>query len=157
LNISKDKFLLNDLIDDVFNVAEVNNGKNKLKYRLVNQLNEVNLVINSDKQRIKQILTNLMNNAYKFTTTGVIELGVSKKHNVLEFYVNDTGIGISNDNLPHVFDRFRKLEDNRNRIFRGAGLGLTISKNLAQKLGGNLYAESEIGVGSTFYYTLPLD
>lgn len=156
LRINKTIFPLNDLINEVFDAVRVSNKREGLEYVLNNHFIQNDVLIDSDRQRIKQILTNLLNNAYKFTTLGIIELGVSEKNNILEIYVKDTGIGIQKEHLANVFDRFRKLDGDNSKLYRGAGLGLAISKNLALKLGGNLSVESEYGAGSVFYYRLPM-
>jgi len=116
------------------------------------------LQIFSDRLRIKQILSNLLSNAVKFTDQGYIEFGYnlpSKSHNVIQFYVKDTGIGIPSDKFDYIFERFRKLETDRDKLYRGNGLGLYISRRLAQIMGGDVTLESEVGKGSTFYLTVP--
>jgi len=112
--------------------------------------------IYSDPLRLKQVMINLLENAVKFTDKGKIVFGFTKNESSkLLFYVKDSGIGIPKDKLNVIFDRFRKLEDNNSKIYRGTGLGLTISKKLIQLLGGDMWVESELGTGSTFYFYLP--
>ncbi len=111
--------------------------------------------IRSDEYRFRQILSNLLSNALKFTESGSIEMGYypdSKK--MLVFYVKDTGIGISRKDQKIIFNYFTKIE-NSNRLFRGVGLGLSISKHLTELLGGSIRIESEPGIGSTFFFTQP--
>ncbi len=108
--------------------------------------------IRSDKKRLMQVITNLINNALKFTTTGKITLGYQLQgDNKIEFYVADTGIGIAPDKVDQVFDRFTKL----NPFAKGTGLGLSISKSIIEQLDGNIGVESEFNVGSRFWFTLP--
>jgi PAS domain S-box-containing protein len=127
------------------------------------------LKIVTDCNRFKQIITNLISNALKFTEEGGIEFGYkidnspdTKDHSestktYLEFYVKDTGIGIPENSLEEIFDRFKKLENKRVKLYGGAGLGLAICKNLVENLGGKIWAESIEGKGATFFFTLPLE
>ncbi len=122
-----------------------------------------NLVLLSDKIRIRQVLLNLVKNALKFTNKGKVEFGyhlVSSNRNEQPdrvcFFVSDTGIGIEEDKIKFIFDRFRQLEDTYTRIHGGVGLGLTISRNLVSLLGGEIWVESKVGIGSTFRFTIPL-
>jgi signal transduction histidine kinase len=109
----------------------------------------------TDGNRIKQVICNLLNNAIKFTKEGKIEFGYKIKKNLIEFYVKDTGIGISPENHSLVFQRFRQVEAANNQINSGNGLGLSISKALVEKLGGNITLDSNLGIGSTFVFTIP--
>ena len=134
-------------------------GSNKDVELRVNMSDEVrNLHFISDNLRLNQILTNLINNAVKFTPKGYIEVGCSKVSNaeMLEFYVRDTGIGVKKENQELIFERFRKLEDDKKQLHRGTGLGLAISFQLVNLLGGSMWLHSKPGEGSTFYFTIPL-
>lgn len=112
----------------------------------------------SDPYRLKQVLSNLINNALKFTESGSITFGYKKQlQNKLLFFVRDTGIGISKEKQEVIFNRFLKIEDSFQKLYRGAGLGLAISKQLVSLLGGNIWVESEPGKGSVFMFTLPLE
>lgn len=108
-------------------------------------------VVHSDKNRIAQVLVNFINNAAKFTSKGSIHAGLVPHKNDVEFYVRDTGVGISKEQLGHVFDRFVKL----NSFIQGTGLGLPICKSLIEQLGGRIGAESKTGKGSYFWFKLP--
>jgi len=112
-------------------------------------------IIKSDSEKIYSILTNLVKNAIKYTDEGTIEFGYLKKGNFLEFYVKDTGIGISSDKLETVFNRFIQVGHPNKRAIQGAGLGLSISKAYAEMLGGKIWLESQVDKGSTFYFTIP--
>ncbi len=112
----------------------------------------------TDPIRLQQILSNLIDNALKFTEKGFVEYGCSfsdKNDQKLTFYVKDTGIGLSPDQQGQIFNRFNKIEEDKRKLYRGAGLGLSISKNLVELLGGKLWVESEKDKGSAFYFTLP--
>ena len=109
----------------------------------------------TDKVRLEQILSNLLANAIKFTDRGKIEFGyfIDRRSDIV-FYVKDTGIGMTQEEQNVIFDRFRQVSSSYNKIYGGTGLGLTISKGLAEKLGGKIWVESEIEVGSTFYFNI---
>ena len=110
--------------------------------------------IYTDKKRLMQVITNFINNALKFTNEGQIMLEYRHKaeSNEIEFAVTDTGMGIAPDKVDQVFDRFVKL----NSFSKGTGLGLSICRSIIKHLGGTIGAESEIGVGSRFWFTHPL-
>lgn len=114
----------------------------------------------SDKGKLNSILINFIKNAIKYTPAGTIDIGYSiiQKENVnkLEFYVKDTGIGIPKKRLNAVFNRFVQADIDDRQAFEGSGLGLAISKAYVEMLGGKIWAESEEGVGSQFYFTIPL-
>lgn len=110
----------------------------------------------ADKERLQQIFNNLISNALKFTSKGHIQIGYRLTGQMVEFHVKDTGIGISADYHHKVFDRFWQVEASYTRKFGGNGLGLAISKKLVELMGGQIRVESEVGKGSTFYFTLPL-
>jgi signal transduction histidine kinase/AmiR/NasT family two-component response regulator len=109
-----------------------------------------------DASRLRQILSNLISNAIKFTERGRIFLGVDRQGGSLVFSVRDTGIGIAADALPRLFSKFSQVDDSNTRRFGGTGLGLAISRELAQMMGGDIEVESHSGAGSTFRVTLPL-
>jgi CheY-like chemotaxis protein len=125
----------------------------KLAYR--NSLTEKESIIKTDREKVFAILTNLVKNAIKYSKAGEIEFGNIKRNGYLEFYVKDTGIGIPKDRQQAIFERFIQadLEDLHAR--QGAGLGLAITKSYVEMLGGEIWVESEEGIGSTFYFTLP--
>lgn len=110
-------------------------------------------MLHCDTHRFVQVLTNLITNAIKYTDSGNIVMGYSLKGKFLEFYVKDTGSGIDKKHLNDIFDRFVKL----NAFVKGSGLGLSISKSIVNRFGGKIWAESELGKGSTFYFTMPYD
>jgi len=113
------------------------------------------LVLLSDKFRIRQILSNFMSNACKFTASGTVEFGSVREKDRLNLYVRDSGIGIAKEDIPFIFERFRKLGKELSTTSRGAGLGLAISRNLAELLGATIEVESEPGRGSVFTFSIP--
>ncbi len=110
-----------------------------------------NVMILSDRNRLTQLLSNFLTNAIKFTSKGHIWAGYEIKGEEIEFYVKDTGMGMSPDQVRTIFGRFIKL----NHYIPGTGLGLSICKSIVEKLGGRIGVESELGVGSRFWFTLP--
>ena len=114
-------------------------------------------VLFTDEKMLNSIMVNLLNNAMKFTNNGTIEIGSRDEGNDIVFYVKDTGIGIPKSRLEAIFDRFVQADLTISRPYEGSGLGLSIAKAYAEMLGGNLWVESELGVGSTFYFSIPKD
>jgi len=162
LDINKKNYNLND---QLYKIIETFSEKKKI---LVNKDFELKLklgaensdvTIYSDPFRVQQILTNLLDNAFKFTENGFVEFGYVIKENIenptIVFYVKDTGIGLSSEQQSEIFNRFTKFEDNKKKLYRGAGLGLAICKNISNLLGGDLGVRSESGKGSTFYFSIP--
>jgi len=128
----------------------------KLFFKNAFTAQEANL--ETDREKVYAILTNLVKNALKFTQTGTIEFGYylnEKEPAELEFFVKDTGMGIRLEQQEFIFDRFRQGSESLNRNYEGAGLGLSISKAYVEMLGGKIWVESEEGIGSTFYFTIP--
>jgi len=111
--------------------------------------------INTDKEKVYAILTNLVKNAVKFTPVGSIRFGYELKNDTLEFFVQDTGVGISQEQQEFIFERFRQGNESLARKHEGAGLGLSITKAYVEMLGGKIWVESESGKGSAFYFTIP--
>ncbi len=152
--------IVSDLVGifDMF-MARDDIGSNKeveLKVALDEDLRQMYIV--TDSLRLTQVLSNLINNAIKFTPKGYIEVGCNKLPDLemLEFYVKDTGIGIKPEHQKMIFERFRKVEEDKTQLRRGTGLGLAISFQLVNLMGGSLRLSSEFGEGSVFYFTIPL-
>ncbi|NPA44213.1 MAG: histidine kinase, partial [Chlorobi bacterium] len=112
----------------------------------------------TDKYRLQQVLINLIDNSFKFTEKGSIEVScdLNDKEDKLIFFVKDTGIGITEEHQEKIFNRFLKLEEKNEKLYRGAGLGLSICKNIVELLGGEIWLESKINEGSTFYFSIPV-
>lgn len=131
-------------------------GKTNLKLVMRIPDKEEKLMLRTDPKRLKQILSNLLGNAVKFTESGQIEFGYKLAENkIVYFYVKDTGIGIPGDMQKRIFDRFVQVDEGFNKNTNGTGLGLSISKSLVQLLGGNIWVSSKEGKGSNFYFYLP--
>jgi PAS domain S-box-containing protein len=115
-----------------------------------------NIQILADFERLEQIFNNLIGNALKFTKEGTVEFGCTlESEDILQFYVQDTGIGIPEYKQKMIFERFRQVEESLSRKYEGAGLGLSISKGLVELMGGKIWVTSSEGAGSTFYFTIP--
>jgi len=158
LIVNNTDFNLHQMLDDIwvsYENSKISMGKEHIIFQLEKDLDDDNCTINCDDVRLRQILYNLLGNALKFTKTGFIKFGYKHLDGMLQFYVQDTGKGISLENQSLVFERFRQEEETYTRQFGGTGLGLSISKKLVELLGGEMWLESEQGVGATFYFTIP--
>jgi len=157
VNIYKKPFSLEEFIRDFqpyIKEFQSKYGKEHLKMKFVTP-GHLDRILNSDKLRIRQILSNLAGNAIKFTEEGEVEIGYTVDNNSVTFYVKDTGKGIPSNELETIFERFRQVENTLTRKYGGAGLGLAISKNLVEHLGGTIRVSSVLGQGTTFYFTIP--
>jgi PAS domain S-box-containing protein len=147
---------INMQLMEVYRLFEYRALEQKLEFRLTEMLSESDTYILVDTGRLKQVITNLLSNALKFTLTGSIQFGCTVKDSFVEFFVKDTGIGIEEKDQRSIFERFIQVETEMSRQFGGTGLGLAISKSLVNLMGGSMWLESAIGVGSTFFFTIPL-
>ncbi|MBP7119677.1 MAG: HAMP domain-containing protein [Methanolinea sp.] len=125
----------------------------QLEYTIAADVGEVR----GDSRRVEQVLLNLLSNAIKFTDKGHIQLESLQRGDEIEIRVKDTGIGIREEDMKKLFKPFRQIDTGLTRQYEGTGLGLSISKRLAEMMGGTIYAASEYGKGSTFYFTIPVD
>jgi PAS domain S-box-containing protein len=112
-------------------------------------------IIGTDKAKLHQILSNLLGNAIKFTQKGIVEFGCVLQADTIEFYVSDSGIGIEEGKQHRIFKRFAQADLTIQHSYGGTGLGLPICKGLVELLGGKIWLESKVGIGSTFYFTIP--
>lgn len=170
------------IIDDIISIATLESGQEVARlskfslnmtlknlndqFRLKANEKHLSLLLNlalpddqsyilSDEIKLVQVVSNLLNNAFKFTKQGYIEFGYIEKSGQLEFYVRDSGIGIPEEFHSSIFERFRQADIAGIRDYGGTGLGLSISKAYVELLGGNIWLESKPGEGSAFYFTLP--
>lgn len=131
-------------------------NKDSVELRISAGVNGSGPLIYSDPVRLRQIMTNLLSNAMKFTDSGYIEYGFELKlPGQIKFFVKDTGIGIPPEKQEIIFERFRQVEETYTRNYEGTGLGLAISKKLVNLMGGEMWLESTPGMGSAFFFTLP--
>ncbi len=131
--------------------------KEHIKVVFKTNITQNGIMVKTDGLRLKQVLYNLINNALKFTEQGMIEYGYQKQNENIVFYVKDTGIGISDDLGEKVFNRFVKLNSKDGKLYPGFGLGLSISKQLAEMLGGELWHKPNQNGGTIFYFSIPLE
>ena len=155
LIINEEPFSLNDLLIELFSIFNIKSKDQNIPIYLKKGLSDSNCHIISDKSKLIKILSNLLENALKFTNNGYIEMGYYLKEKNIILYIKDTGIGISIENREIIFERFAQEEKEISRKQGGLGLGLSISKENAQLLGGNITLESEKGKGSTFFISIP--
>jgi signal transduction histidine kinase/CheY-like chemotaxis protein len=159
LSVKKEPYQLKNILNDVL---EEHRYEDKLMMRddlsllLDFDIRYEKLELDTDIFRFKQVLSNLIENSIKFTETGHVKFGISSLWGeTIEFYVEDTGIGISVDAQEAIFERFSKVDHSYAREYNGTGLGLAICKSLVGLLGGDIRVVSELGKGSTFYFTHP--
>lgn len=139
---------VNLLCEDIVRSMQM---KVKAGVELVFDAHVANCHIISDRNRLHQVISNFVNNAVKFTPVGSICVGYHLGEDEIEFYVEDTGIGIAKEQLPHIFERFVKL----NSFVHGTGLGLSICQSIVEQLGGRIGVDSVEGKGSRFWFRLP--
>ncbi len=152
--VNKSVFNAHKLIHDVHNEYKFRAHDKGIEMRIASATPDEDCSIYSDQIKIKQVLINFVGNALKFTENGFIEIGLKVNNESVEFFVKDTGLGISVAHREKIFERFRQVEDSSTRKYGGNGLGLAISKSLIEMLDGTIGMESEPGKGSTFYFTL---
>jgi len=158
LKISKRKFNISSSLSKLYEKMQDEKSKNlkeNIEILIHNPFGDQIAFIESDEYRFNQILEQLLSNALKYTHKGFIEFGFDIDHSENPtFYVRDTGIGIPDDKKQQIFEHFTKLED-RSNLYRGTGIGLTIVQKLVNLLGGKIWIESNPGIGSIFYFSLP--
>ncbi len=159
VKLSESEFCINNTLFNLFSIFDMRAKENNLSLYLKKGLNDGDCYIKTDESKLNKILSNLLENAIKYTHQGYVELGYNLLTNNdisnLEIYVKDTGIGIKPENHNKIFHRFTQEEKELSAKSGGLGLGLSIAKENAELLGGNIRLESEKGKGSTFYVSLP--
>jgi signal transduction histidine kinase len=145
---------INDAINEIY--LEMRPVAQTKGLRLSLQLDANPVKVKFDKDAIIQVLTNLTNNALKFTEKGEITIISSHDDKFVYVTVKDTGPGITKENMDKLFQAFEQLERKKGRKIEGTGLGLVICKEIVEKHGGNIWVESELNKGSAFHFTLPL-
>ena len=158
LNINKTACNINEILEELYTIYEerkVQLGKSPIELRLIHPKEKIGL-INTDPGRLQQVLSNLLSNALAYTDKGHIEYGVKVPHEkALQFYIKDTGAGLSKDEQRYLFHRFKNVEEISSPKAGETGLKLTISKAIVELLGGKIWVDSAPGEGSTFYFTIP--
>lgn len=156
MEVRTSEFPIKEMMDYHFDFFKPETDQKGVKLSCFNQLEDFDNILNSDKEKVYAVLTNLLKNAIKYTIKGSIEFGVNKKEAFLEFYVKDTGIGIPSESLSSIFERFEQVNNPDTPFIQGAGLGLAISKAYVEMLGGEIGVNNREQGGSVFYFTIPI-
>jgi signal transduction histidine kinase/DNA-binding response OmpR family regulator len=146
------EFALEPLISECLHTIEPMRKSEQV--RLIQEVDADLPMLLTDRDKVKQILMNLLGNAVKFTHSGTITVTARSHHGTISVAVADTGIGIPEEALEHIFEEFQQVDSSTTRAYGGTGLGLTISRQLARLMGGDITVQSTLGVGSTFTFTL---
>ncbi len=146
---------INEQIEYIYTFFKPEVEAKGMKLMFKTTLSSQEAIIKTDREKVYAILTNLVKNAIKYSKEGKIEIGYKKKDEVLEFYVKDTGIGIPKDRQEAIFMRFIQADIADKMAHQGTGLGLSITRAYIEMLGGKIWVESEVEIGSNFYFTLP--
>ncbi len=158
INKKIESIVINDFLQNIFYEMQGLVPKDRdIEFRLSENLSKRKIIALSDPVKLKQILSNLISNAFKFTEKGSIEFGYTLLNDsFIEFYIKDTGLGISNTDLTKIFNRFVQIDNKLTVHNSGSGLGLSICKAYSDILGGTINVDSEEGIGSRFSLTIPL-
>ncbi|MEN8225871.1 MAG: PAS domain S-box protein [Bacteroidota bacterium] len=155
LDIFIEKLNLSNEIISLYSFFKIEAEKKGLQLVLEKSIQEQDIFFDTDQIKFNSILSNLIKNAIKFTNDGYVKVGLEQKEELIQFYVEDTGVGIQKNRHKAIFDRFVQADLEHSRAHEGSGLGLSISKAYVEMLGGELWLDSEEGKGSTFYFTIP--
>lgn len=157
VKFNKEEVCLNELMFELFSIFDIKAKENKTPLYLKNGLSEEESIVYTDRSKLIKILSNLLENALKFTNKGFINFGYLLKNTQLEIFVQDSGIGIHPEKQEIIFDRFSQGNKQLTRNSSGLGLGLSIAKENTEIIGGNLVVKSKLGEGSIFTVTIPYD
>lgn len=145
----------NYILQSIYNQFKPRAEKQKLEFACFKKLTDEEALINTDQIKFIQIITNLLNNAFKFTKVGYIHFGYTISSDKITFFVRDTGIGISDKNKEIIFERYSQGNPTISELYGGSGLGLSIAKTYVELLGGEIWLESDVNKGSNFNFWLP--
>ena len=154
--ITEKTFKLNSVFETIYDQFNVLAKTKQIDLTLKLSLPDYDDLIFSDETKITQILTNLVGNALKFTNFGSVHFGYETKDTEIEFFVEDSGIGIPHDKHEEIFKRFSQVENSSELQAGGTGLGLAIAKSYVKLLGGTMWLSSQPNYGSKFYFTIPV-
>jgi len=157
IEITYEEASVNNIVSEVVEDSRkiIRRNEKPIVITVMNMLEENGDLVFTDRVWLKRVLNHLMDNAVKFTLEGSVRLSYSKESDSLVFRVKDTGIGINKENLNHIFEEFRQEIDGHHRPFEGLGVGLTLAREVVQRMGGKIYVQSEKGVGSEFSFSIP--
>ncbi|MFO8053594.1 MAG: ATP-binding protein [Bacteroidales bacterium] len=159
MELRKENTDINEKMKHLFQIFELEAKRKGLELCYKGENIKNCLIIYTDKEKLYSVSSNLLKNAIKYTSQGIVEFGyeLKRKEGVIEFFVKDTGPGITSDQQHVIFQRFYQSEDKMVCTQDGAGLGLAISKAYVEMMGGEIWLKSQPGEGSVFYFTIPLD
>lgn len=157
IEVHKTNCLVNDMLMQMYKEFSFELDTRDIKLKLNNESPNPKFSVYTDQTLLKEVIEKLLDNALKFTDEGTVEFGYRIVTGAIEFFVKDTGIGISEADIERIFDRFHQLDNRTTRNYGGTGLGLSIAQMYVKKLGGKLNVTSIPGEGSTFYFSLPMD
>jgi signal transduction histidine kinase/CheY-like chemotaxis protein len=157
IEITYEETSLNSIISELIEEARqvIIRNEKSIILNVRNQFEDNGDLIFTDRIWLKRVLNHLLDNAVKFTLDGSIEFSYFKENENLVFKIKDTGIGINKENLDHIFKEFRQEIDGHHRPFEGLGIGLTLAKEVVERMGGKIYVQSEKGIGSEFSFSIP--
>ncbi|WP_456461139.1 PAS domain-containing hybrid sensor histidine kinase/response regulator [Lutibacter sp.] len=155
VKVIETKVCLNDVLLELFSVFDIKAKENNTPLYLKKSLSNEKSTVLIDKTKLIKILSNLLENALKFTNKGFIEIGYYLENEILKIYVKDTGVGIDSKNQKRIFDRFSQGDHKLSKKAGGLGLGLSIAKENTELLGGKISVQSKKGEGSTFIISIP--
>jgi signal transduction histidine kinase len=155
IDVHVEQVKVNDVIEGAISTIEPT--LNGAHVQIIREIGADLPVLNTDREKLGQVLLNLLDNAVKFTDRGQIKIVASRQNGSLKLIVSDTGIGIPKEELHKIFEEFQRGDSSGIKNYRGTGLGLAIVKKFVNLLGGEVAVESEVGKGSIFTVTLPLD
>ena len=146
---------INELLDEIYTFFKPEAETKGLHFACLPDISGEPLLVETDREKLFAVLTNLVKNALKYTDRGSVGFGYRKKDKFLEFFVTDTGIGIPADRQNDIFERFIQADTNDKRAMQGSGLGLAIAKSYVKMMGGEIRLQSRLNKGSEFYFTIP--
>lgn len=157
IEISYEEASLNAIVNEIIEEARqvIRRNEKSIILNVKNYFEDNCDLIFTDRIWLKRVLNHLMDNAVKFTLDGSIEFSYLKENEVIVFKIRDTGIGIKKENLGRIFEEFRQEIDGHHRPFEGLGIGLTLAKEVVERMGGKIFVQSEKGIGSEFSFSIP--
>ena len=157
VEVHNSRFSISTMLEELKDEFRDACAEKNLELHIQKPLSASDLELNVDRELLRKIWVQLLGNAVKYTPSGSVSFGYRKEKEGVAFFISDTGIGMAQEETRYVFDYFRQGDDSQTRAFDGSGLGLSIARELVKLLKGSLTVESEINVGSTFTFTLPVD